>query len=143
MTQPPDPNEGWNAPQQPSDPFAPPPEGGTPPPPPAQPAGYGPPPGYPPPNYGPPGYGQQPAYGYPAPTAGTNTLAIIALVASFFCSPAGLVMGFIARGQIKQSGQGGSGIALAAIIISAVSIVVGVLAFGSLVLIGSSVQTAP
>ena len=110
-------------PQDPGTPENPPP-GGFPPPPPE---GYGQPPaGYgPPPPYGqqpPPGYGQ-----YGAPAQGTNTLAIIALVSAFFCAPAAIVMGFIARGQIKQRGGSGAGLALAAIIIGSASMVLGLL----------------
>lgn len=122
----------------PQDPFAPDnqPPANVPPP------GYGPPPpGYPPP---PPGYGQPPAYGQPpygqapygqppyggyAPPRGTNTLAIVAFIAAFLCSPAGIIMGIIARTQIKQRGEGGNGLALAAIIIGAISLVLGILIF--------------
>lgn len=63
-----------------------------------------------------PGYGYQP----PPPT---NTLAIIALVASIFGvvtsifvgGIAGIVMGHIARKQIKQRGERGDGMATAAL----------------------------
>ena len=81
--------------------------------------GQQPPPGGQPPyggNYPPP-----PPYGY-APSRGTNGFAIAALVCAFFCSPLGLIFGFIARSQIRQTGEGGDGLALAGIIISAVSI---------------------
>ena len=87
------------------------------PPPPGQ---YGTPPaGYPPP----PGYGAYPpAYppGYP-PVRGTNVLAIVALVSIFVFTPAALVLGIIARNQIKQTGEQGDGMALAAIIIGAIA----------------------
>jgi hypothetical protein len=88
--------------------------------------------GYPPSGYPPSGY---PAAGYPsagavppqyaAPAAGrpTNTMAIVALVLSFACSPVGLILGFVARQQIRQRHEGGDGLALAAIIIGAVSLV--------------------
>jgi hypothetical protein len=98
------------------------------PPPPGYPApapGYGPPPGYagPPPGYpgGAPGW---PPYGYaPSPT---NGLAIASLVLGIvgwpFCgigSVIAIVLGFAARGQIKNSGgrQGGAGIATAGIVL--------------------------
>lgn len=77
-----------------------------------------------------PAYGQ-PAYGYAPARSGTSGLAIGAFVAAFFCAPAGIIMGFIARNQIKTSGQGGNGLALAAIIIGIVSIVLGVLVVGA------------
>jgi hypothetical protein len=118
----------------PQDPFTPPGEGSQPDPggqPPAygqQPPQYGQPPAYgqQPPQYGQqPAYGQQP-YGQPGASTGTNGLAIGALVASFLCWPVGLVLGIVARNQIKQSGQGGDGLALAAIIISCIGALIGV-----------------
>ena len=71
--------------------------------------GYGPPPGY-------LGYGYPPP-GYPRPT---NTMAILALVFAFVFAPAGLVMGIVARKQIDRTGEEGSGLALAGIIVGAV-----------------------
>jgi hypothetical protein len=47
-------------------------------------------------------------------------LAIIAFVSAFLCGPAGLVMGFLARQQVKERNEGGEGLALAAIIIGGV-----------------------
>jgi hypothetical protein len=54
-------------------------------------------------------------------------LAIASLVCAFFCSPLGIVFGIMARRQIRQTGQGGDGLALAGIIISVVSLVLGVI----------------
>jgi hypothetical protein len=96
--------------------YPPPPSGGGygyPPPPPP---GYG----YPPPT--PSGYGYSP--GYPAaPSTGTNGLAIASLVCSVvglacmgFGSFLGVIFGIIALNQIKKTGQGGHGLALAGII---------------------------
>jgi Domain of unknown function (DUF4190) len=90
--------------------------------PPPQPA-YGPPPGYGPlpgypqqPAYGPPpGYGYPPAYGRP-----TNTMAILALVLAFVFAPAGLILGIVARKQIRQTGEDGDGLALAGIIVGGI-----------------------
>ena len=54
----------------------------------------------------------------PAPAgARTNTLAIIALIAAFVVAPAGIIIGFIAQGQIKQTGEAGAGLAKAGIIL--------------------------
>ena len=54
----------------------------------------------------------------PAPVGPrTNTLAIIALIAAFVVAPAGIIIGFIAKGQIKQSGEAGGGLATAGIIL--------------------------
>jgi hypothetical protein len=112
----------------------------------APPPGYGqqPPQGSPPPGYGPPsgygqqsgygpppGYGQQSGYG-PAPAYGpgygpqfygprqTNTMAILALVMAFVAAPAGLVLGIIARKQIRRTGEEGDGLALAGIIVGGI-----------------------
>lgn len=77
------------------------------------------PPSYPPP---PPG-----GYGYPPPQAvGTNGMAIASLVCSLFgwiCiigGILGIIFGFMALGQIRQSGQGGRGMAIAGIVIGVV-----------------------
>jgi uncharacterized membrane protein len=89
---------------------------------PSPPPGYGP-PGYGPPGYGPPGY---PPPGYGAPgyppqwRRPTNTLAILALVLSFVFAPAGLVLGLMARKQIRRSGEEGEGLALAGIIVGSI-----------------------
>ena len=96
-------------------PSSPPPGYGQPPPgyaPPYGQPGYGP-PGYPPPGYGPPGY--PPAYGRP-----TNTMAILALVMAFVFAPAGLILGIVARKQIRQTGEDGDGLALAGIIVGGI-----------------------
>jgi hypothetical protein len=88
------------------------------------------PPSYPPPPPG--GYGYPPpGPGYPPPQAavGTNGMAIASLVCSLFgwlcvIGPIlGLIFGFIALGQIKQTGQGGRGMAIAGIVIGAIAIV--------------------
>jgi ABC-type spermidine/putrescine transport system permease subunit II len=57
-------------------------------------------------------------------SARTNTLAIVALIAAFVFAPAGLICGFIARNQIKQTKEQGDGMALAAILISAIAILI-------------------
>lgn len=51
------------------------------------------------------------------PVAPMNTLAIIAFIAAFFVSIAGIIMGHIALGQIKRSGERGRGLALAGTIL--------------------------
>ncbi|MDT7578284.1 MAG: hypothetical protein QOH17_4617 [Pseudonocardiales bacterium] len=73
-----------------------------------------------------PGYPQQqqqpyPGYAqpYPAPR-GTNTMAILALVFGILVAPLGLVFGFVARSQIKKTGEDGDGLALAGIIIGGI-----------------------
>ena len=61
------------------------------------------------------GYGQ-PAYAAPP----TNTMAILALVMAFVFCPLGIVFGIMARNQIKRTGEGGDGLALAGIIIGGI-----------------------
>jgi Domain of unknown function (DUF4190) len=80
----------------------------------APPPGYGPPPAYPPPGYGPPGY---PPAGWGRPT---NTVAILALVMAFVFAPAGLILGIVARKQIRETGEDGDGLALAGIIVGGI-----------------------
>lgn len=103
-----------------------------------RPDGYGspqeqqPPYGYGAPQYDPSPYGQQPPpYGAPAPYGApgwggppaypahrpTNTLAIVALVMAFVFSPAAIVLGVIARRQIRETGEAGDGLALAGLIL--------------------------
>ena len=85
--------------------------------------------GYPQP-YGQQPYGQQP-YGY-APPRGTNGLAIASLVTSLvwvcgLSSIAAVILGHVARGQIKRTGEQGAGLALAGLIIGylGIALVVG------------------
>lgn len=87
------------------------------------------PPSYPPPPPG--GYGPPPpppgGYGYPPRAVGTNGMAIASLVCSLFgwiCiigGILGIIFGFMALGQIRQSGQGGRGLAIAGIVIGAIA----------------------
>src|SRR4051794_5011641 len=69
-----------------------------------------------------PGYAQPyPGYGQPyPPPRGTNTMAILALVFGILVAPLGLVFGFVARSQIKKTGEDGDGLALAGIIIGGI-----------------------
>jgi hypothetical protein len=112
------------------------PYGQPPPPPPyGQPPQYG---GQQPPQWGQPQYGGQqpqqwgqPQYGgYPHRT-GTNGFAIASLVCAFLCSPLGVVFGFVAKSQIKQTGEGGDGLATAGIIISIGFLVLGIAIFAA------------
>ena len=101
------------------------------------------PPSYPPPPPG--GYG----YGYPPPpppqSAATNGMAVASLVCSLFgwlclIGPLlGLIFGFVALNQIKQTGQRGRGMALAGIIIGGIIIAL-VIGFG---ILGQIVKKVP
>jgi hypothetical protein len=81
--------------------------------------------------YGQPGYRAQPygqqtpgawPGGYAPPQWGrpTNTMAILALVMAFVFAPAGLILGIVARKQIARTGEEGSGLALAGIIVGGI-----------------------
>jgi hypothetical protein len=90
--------------------------------------------------YGPgPGYGQA-GYGpsYPAPPYGygsgrTNGLAIASLVCSLgglvtcISAPVGVVLGHIARRQIRATGEEGSGMATAGLVVGYIFTVLGLL----------------
>jgi uncharacterized membrane protein len=84
----------------------------------------------PPPPYGPPQPGPY-AYGpygyYPPPRQPTNTLAILALVFAFVCAPAAIVMGVIARRQIRRTGEQGQGMATAGLVMGIVFTVLSVI----------------
>jgi hypothetical protein len=74
--------------------------------------------------YQPAGYGApSPQYGPPAPT---NTMAILAIIFAFVFSPLGIVFGFIARNQIRSTGEAGDGLALAGIIVGALFLILSI-----------------
>jgi hypothetical protein len=71
-----------------------------------------------------PGYG---APGHPtAPT--TNTLSIVSLVTGFFCGIAAVITGHIALAQIKRTGEGGRGLAIAGLVLGYVGVCLTMLA---------------
>ncbi|MCU1410920.1 MAG: conserved rane protein of unknown function [Rhodoglobus sp.] len=47
----------------------------------------------------------------------TSTLSVVALVAAFVVSVAGVVLGILALVQIRRTGEAGRGLAIAAIVI--------------------------
>lgn len=141
MSYPPQPPGGWQDPSwsspQPGNPYDPA----------AQPAGGQPVSGQP--VTGQPVTGAQPGapyggYGYPGygppmvgPGQPTNGLAIAALVCSLaglvtcISAPVGAVLGHVARRQIRERGEGGDGMALAAIIVGWILTVLFVLGCGA------------
>lgn len=56
-----------------------------------------------------------------------NVMAIVGFVLAFVVSLAGLIVSIIALSQIKKTGERGRGLALAGVIISALSIVFGII----------------
>jgi hypothetical protein len=100
---------------------------------PGAPGGYGPPSG--PPTYGPPP--GQPGYGSPVgpggygspdgkppKTPGTDGFAIAGFITAFFCGLVSVVLCIVALSRIKRSGQGGKGLAIAGLVITALSVAV-------------------
>lgn len=70
-------------------------------------------------------YYRQPGY---YPPRRTNGVAVAALITAFLFSPAGIVLGIIARKQIRQTGEEGWGMATAGLIVGAVLTVLWLLA---------------
>jgi hypothetical protein len=60
---------------------------------------------------------QYPAGGYPQ-SPSTNVMAILSLVFAFVFAPVGIVLGHIAKKQIKERGEQGSGLATAGLVLS-------------------------
>jgi hypothetical protein len=58
----------------------------------------------------------------------TNTLAIVGLILAFVFPLVGAIIGHVALGQIKKSGEEGRGLALGAVIVGWVFTGVGILA---------------
>jgi len=149
---------------QPAAPYTPPPA--------AAPAPSYQPPAYQPPTYpaAPPAYGatsgapMQPAPGAPpvygaaapyygAPAPKTNVLAIISMIAAilgfvwilpFIGSLGGAIMGHISLNQIKRTGEGGRGMALAGVIVGWIGVaiaVIGIAFFLFFVILGATAGT--
>ena len=57
----------------------------------------------------------------PAPQAKTNSLALIGFILSFFFALGGLICSIMGLRQCNQTGEGGRGLAIAGIVISATS----------------------
>ncbi|MFN4003040.1 DUF4190 domain-containing protein [Microcella sp.] len=59
----------------------------------------------------------------------TNTLAIVSLVLAFFISLGAIICGHIALNQIKQTGEGGRGLAIAGLVLGYLGFFFGLIAF--------------
>jgi peptidyl-prolyl cis-trans isomerase B (cyclophilin B) len=83
--------------------------------------------------------------GYYAPPAEakTNSLAIASLVCAFVFSPLGIIFGHIALSQIKRTGEGGRGLAIAGLVISYVAVILGLFLIVLMGLFAASVDTYP
>lgn len=76
---------------------------------------------------GPPQYGGQPPYGYPPPPQPTNGMAVAAMILGILWlywvgSILALVFGYVARSQIRRTGAGGNGMAVAGIVLGWIGI---------------------
>lgn len=79
------------------------------------------------------------APGYKPPSSGTNSMAITAFILAFTFAILAVPFGHMARSQIRRTGEGGGGLALAALIIGylnvavliAVGIAVAVMLYGN------------
>lgn len=76
----------------------------------------------------PPVQGYDPARNYSTGTygtqsPGTNTMAVLSLVFAFFFSLAAVIMGHVALSQIKRTGEGGRGLAIAGLILGYLGLV--------------------
>ncbi|OZC49568.1 hypothetical protein CH294_09780 [Rhodococcus sp. 14-2483-1-1] len=103
------------------------------------------------PQYPNPQYGNAPyaggGYQTPAPT---NTLAIVSLVLAILgltflpliASVCAVVCGHISRGQIKRTGEGGSGFATAGLVVGYVSIALFVIVVGAIILFAVAASTS-
>lgn len=76
------------------------------------------------PQYAAPQQPLAPQYQTQPPVRATNTLAIIALITSFFLSVVGVILGHISLSQIKRTGEGGRGLAIAALVVGYIGIAV-------------------
>lgn len=76
--------------------------------------------------------------GSPTSGSGTNGLAIASLVVSLTCcGPVGAVLGFVALGQIKRSGEQGRGMAVAGVVVGVLGTLAAVASVVAALLIGS------
>lgn len=105
--------------------------------PPMNPGPYGPPPAYRPTPY--PGYGYTPY----TPTQGTNPFAIASLVMGivwlwWIGSVLAIIFGFVAHSQIRQTNQGGRGLATAGLILGFIGVGIFVIAVIAIALGGTS-----
>ncbi|MCU1482368.1 MAG: hypothetical protein JWQ19_3154 [Subtercola sp.] len=72
----------------------------------------------------------------------TNVLAIVSLVVSIVgFTIIGIILGFVALSQIKRTGEGGRGLALAGIIIGFVELVLGIVLFIVIIAVAANSAT--
>lgn len=74
-----------------------------------------------------PSYADHPQAAAAPAVRGTNVMAILSLVFAFVFSPAGIVLGHIAKKQIRQTGEQGNGLATAGLVLSYIFTILGIL----------------
>lgn len=73
------------------------------------------------------GWQAPPPYGYPPPPRRTNAMAVASMIVGILWlywigSILALVFGYVARSQIRRSGEGGGGMAMAGIVLGWVGV---------------------
>lgn len=71
----------------------------------------------------------EPVYapGSTAPQArGTNVMAILSLVFAFIFPLVGIILGHVAKRQIRRTGEGGSGLATAGLVLGYIFLIAGI-----------------
>jgi hypothetical protein len=66
-------------------------------------------------------------YPPPPPPRRTNSMAIAAIITAVFVAPVGIVLGFVARSQIKRTGEDGKALATAAIVVGIAQLVLAII----------------
>ncbi len=66
---------------------------------------------------------------FPAPAQKINTIALVGFIAAFVVPVAGIVLGAIGLNQTRVSGEGGRGLARAAVVIGSLFTLFGVVLF--------------
>ncbi|RZU72886.1 uncharacterized protein DUF4190 [Micromonospora kangleipakensis] len=74
-----------------------------------------------------PSYADNPHAAAAPAVRGTNVMAILSLVFAFVFSPVGIVLGHIAKKQIHRTGEQGSGLATAGLVLSYIFTILGIL----------------
>ncbi|WP_306211338.1 DUF4190 domain-containing protein [Actinoplanes sp. RD1] len=88
------------------------------------------------PSSGPAGYGQPYQQPYQPVGAPTNTMAILSLVFAFVFPIAGIIMGHVAKKQMRTTGESGDGLATAGLWLSYIFTGLGVLVCIGYVILG-------
>jgi peptidyl-prolyl cis-trans isomerase B (cyclophilin B) len=92
-------------------------------------------------------YPGQQNQGYYAPVQQTNGMAIAALIMAFVFAPLGIILGHVARGQIKRTGEGGRGFATAGLVLgyvfTLISVVVVILVMVGVFLVVKNLPPQP